>query len=144
MGLAAMQSELDRITISPRTDDPVLLLVNEDPSALKALWKCFRREGYELISAGSGVEALHWVSESSVDLVISEERMPDMAGLELLEEIHRRSPLTSCVLLTFQLRPTVLREGFRAGASAILSEPWNEEALRKTVRRLLRRPSDGR
>jgi DNA-binding NarL/FixJ family response regulator len=72
--------------------------------------------------------------------VIADLRMPGMTGTELLGEIRGRFPQTSCAILTGDHALTVIRDGGRAGAAAVLFKPWKDEALRDTVRRLLERP----
>lgn len=120
-----------------RTEDPLILLVDDDPQVLAAVRRCLRPDGYDLITAETGAEALERVSLDPVDLVIADQRMPDMTGTELLREIKERCPFTSCAILTGYKSPTVIREGGLAGAGAVLFKPWNEKVLRKTVRRLL-------
>ncbi|HLY10460.1 MAG TPA: response regulator [Planctomycetota bacterium] len=122
------------------SDRPVLLLVDDEPAVLVALRRCLRREGYDLLSADCGSGALDRLSDGEVDLVLSDERMPDMKGTELIRAVLERSPLTVCALLTGVHLPSVIREGTQAGASAILFKPWNEPVLRKSVRRLLGKP----
>lgn len=123
-----------------RTDRPIVLVVDDDPMVLAALCRCLRREGYDVITAGNAPEALERLSNGAADLVIADLRMPGMTGTELLGEIRARFPGISCALLTGDHALTVIRDGGRAGAAAVLFKPWKDQALRETVRRLLAGP----
>ena len=78
---------------------PIILFVDDEESVLKALQRVFRREGYHLLTAGSGPEALDILAQDKPDVVISDFRMPEMNGTELLREVSSvktpgcRSPL---------------------------------------------------
>jgi response regulator RpfG family c-di-GMP phosphodiesterase len=138
-----MEIVAEHIGKTRRTEDPLILLVDDDPQVLAAVRRCLRADGYDLITAETGAEALERLSLDSVDLVIADQRMPDMTGTDLLRQIRELSPLTSCAILTGYKTPSVIREGGLAGAGAVLFKPWNEKVLRKTVRRLLGLTSGG-
>lgn len=125
----------------PRTrwGDPVILCVDDEPEILGALRRCFRNEPYEVITAGGTEEALAWLAELPVDLLLTDERMPSMKGTELLQEARRRSPKTIRVILTGYPSEIVIQKGLEAGAGVFLYKPWDDKVLRETVRRLLRR-----
>jgi YesN/AraC family two-component response regulator len=116
--------------------DRVVLCVDDDPGVLNALRRLFRNEPCEVITARSAEEALGWLQEVLVDLVISDQRMPGMTGMELLEEVRKRFPKTARVLLTAYRTPSLVGQGLVAGVD-IYFKPWNEEVLGDTVRRLL-------
>lgn len=124
--------------------EPVVLCVDDEPAVLSALRRCFRNEPYLLLTASGSREAIAWLEKHPVDLVLTDERMPETTGTELLRLIRDRYPLTTRVLLTGYPGDTV-REGSReAGVSALLFKPWDDQALRGTVRReLQRRTRDG-
>ena len=66
-----------------------LLLVDDDPGLLKLLGMRLVSEGYSVVTAESGPEALRVLGREKVDLVISDLRMDEMDGLQLFSEIHR-------------------------------------------------------
>jgi CheY-like chemotaxis protein len=135
-----MDASAQLVEAGRRTARPLVLVVDDDPKVLAALRRCLRREGYEVVTAGGAREALERLSDGAADLVIADLRMPGMTGTELLGEIRGRFPQTSCAILTGDHALTVIRDGGRAGAVAVLFKPWKDEALRDTVRRLLERP----
>ena len=122
---------------SLRRMNPVVLCVDDEGEILKALRRCLRCEPYDVITARSASEALGWLEELPVDLVITDHRMPGTDGTELLEEIRKRSPKTARAILTGYPGETVIRKGLEAGADTFLYKPWDDERLRGTIRRLL-------
>lgn len=137
-----MDAVADLTRASRRIGDPTILIVDDEPAIRSALRRCLRRDRYELLTAACGDQALDRMSDGPIDLVITDQRMPGMWGTDLLLEIRERSPLTSCAILTAYRTPSVIRDGVRAGAAIILFKPWDDRALRETVRRLLRGTAD--
>lgn len=77
-----------------------LLLVDDESGIVKALTRVFRQENYEVITAGSGKEALERLAEGTVHLVISDFMMPGMNGAQFLHEVKQCSPETIRIMLT--------------------------------------------
>jgi CheY-like chemotaxis protein len=125
-----------------RTGRPLVLFVDDDPRVLAAIRRCLRREWYDVATAESAREALERLARGAADLVVADQRMPGMTGTDLLEEIRLRFPFTPCAILTGDHALTIIRDGGRAGASAVLFKPWKDQSLRTTVRRLLGAPEE--
>jgi DNA-binding NtrC family response regulator len=111
--------------------------VDDEAEVLAAIRRCLRNEPYELITALSPREALARLGEGSVDLIITDQRMPGMSGTELLHEVRERSPRTARAILTGYGTPSTIRKGFESGADAFLYKPWDDGAFRATIRRIL-------
>ena len=127
---------------------PVILCVDDEPGILSAVRRSLRDEPCDVITAVSPEEALGWLAEIPIDLVISDQQMPGMTGTQLLELVRQRFPGTARVFLTGCPTPSPIRRGLEEGGAVVLSKPWTDEVLRSTIRRLLRRgaaetPSDG-
>src|SRR5262245_60673538 len=94
--------------------------------------------------AQSGPDALELVEELKRDgeplaVLIADQIMPGMKGVELLEEVHKRSPSTTKILLTGQAGlDAVVAAINRAGLNRYIPKPWDEPDLRLTVENLLR------
>jgi len=117
--------------------DPIVLFVDDEPAVLSSLRRCFRNEPCTVFTAASPREAFAWLEQAPIDLVVADERMPEMTGTDLLREIRRRSPKTSRALLTGYPGDALIRQGLEAGADTFLYKPWDDETLRRTVRRVL-------
>lgn len=81
------------------TSRPVILFIDDEARVLKSMRAMFRRE-YDVHLANSGEEALAIIDEHDIDVVVSDQRMPYMTGVEVLTEIKQRAPTTVRILLT--------------------------------------------
>ena len=79
--------------------NPVIMFIDDEQRVLKSMRAMFRRD-YEVLLANSGAEALQLLDTHNVDVVVSDQRMPEMTGVEVLAEIKHRSPQTVRILLT--------------------------------------------
>ena len=119
--------------------DPVVLFVDDDPEILSALRRCFRQEPVILRTALGSAEGLSWLARTRVDLVITDERMPGMAGTDFLEEARALSPRTRRAILSGYPSDALIRRGLEAGADAFHYKPWDDRSLREFVRGLLQK-----
>jgi len=116
---------------------PVVLLVDDEERILSALRRTLRREGYELLTAQTPAQALAILDERPVDLVVSDQKMPGLSGVDLLAQIGRRRPGIPRILLTGwpeEIPAARLRE---VGVHALLPKPWDDTELKSTLRKLL-------
>jgi diguanylate cyclase (GGDEF)-like protein/PAS domain S-box-containing protein len=112
-----------------------LLLVDDEPNVLKALWRLFRREGYQILTAGSGREALDMLATQAVRVIVSDQRMPEMSGTELLSRVKDLYPDTVRIVLSgFSELETVTAAINRGAIFKYLSKPWDDDDLREEVR----------
>jgi response regulator RpfG family c-di-GMP phosphodiesterase len=116
---------------------PVLMLVDDDPGILSALRRTLRREGYEILIASNARTALAALELRAVDLVVSDQKMPGMKGVVLLEQIARRWPATARILLSGWTSEIPSEQIEAAQIHAVLAKPWDEAELKKTLRSAL-------
>lgn len=69
-----------------------VLCVDDEENILHSIKRLLRKEGYWLLTASSGVEALKILEENNVHLVLSDQRMPQMSGTEFLAEVKEKYP----------------------------------------------------
>src|ERR1041384_1099403 len=74
--------------------------VDDDPEILRALRRVFRPEPWEVLTTEHPAQVLQWICDRQVDLIIADQRMPDMNGSDLLEVVQDYSPGTACVILS--------------------------------------------
>jgi response regulator RpfG family c-di-GMP phosphodiesterase len=112
-----------------------LLCVDDEPNILSALRRSLRTEHWRVLTANSGTEALETLAHENVDLVISDMRMPEMDGAQLLEQVSQRWPASIRILLTghADMNATVAAIN-RGRIFRYLNKPWDDEELRATVR----------
>lgn len=133
-----MQTESSGRSAPNPGEMPIVLCVDDEPETLRALRRCFRDEPYRVFTAHSPWEALVWMEcLPAVDLVLADQRMPGMAGTELLALFRDRHPATARAVLSGYPGEDLVRRGLEAGAGAFFTKPWDGAALRATVRRIL-------
>lgn len=119
------------------TERPVVVCVDDEPAILSAIRRSLRAEPYELLTTESPESALEWLRSRDVSVVITDQRMPGMAGTELLEEVLKRSPSTARILLTAYPGSTASTPGLSHWTECMISKPWDSVMLRQTIRQLL-------
>ena len=80
----------------------VILLVDDEPNVTEAMKRSLRREPFTFVTASSGKEALDILASRQVDVVISDEQMPGMAGSQLLTLVRQKYPRTVRMILSGQ------------------------------------------
>jgi response regulator RpfG family c-di-GMP phosphodiesterase len=112
-----------------------LLLVDDEPNILNALKRLLRRESYKIYTANSGPEALEILALHPVQVVISDQRMPEMSGIELLSKIKTLYPNTVRIILSGYSELGTVTDAINQGAVwKYLSKPWDDELLKDEVR----------
>ncbi len=114
-----------------------LLIVDDDAGILSALRRSLRREGWNILLAGSPNEALDLIDQNRVDLILSDHKMPGMTGTELLGEVSRRSPETVRILITGWSEAIDEEELARIGVRGMVSKPWDDAELKAVLRQYL-------
>jgi CheY-like chemotaxis protein len=119
-----------------------LLLVDDNPHGLVARRTVLEELGYVVHTGGNGEEALKLLADHKVDLVITDFRMPNMDGVELIARLRELRPDLPVILLSGFVEPLGLTEK-STGADIVLSKSAGEVGLLvRSVRRLLsRQPS---
>jgi DNA-binding NtrC family response regulator len=119
---------------------PVVICVDDEPAILSALQRELRREPYEFLTTEKPEEAVTWVLEKKASILIADQRMPGISGLEILEMVMTCSPETSRVLLSGQTDLTgILRRTRIQAIQKLVRKPWDADDLRSMLRSLLPR-----
>jgi DNA-binding NtrC family response regulator len=114
-----------------------ILIVDDEPANLRALERLFRGQ-YEVLLAGSGNQALQILHEQDVALMITDQRMPEMTGIELIKSTVVLRPRMVRMILTGHSDIDALVEAINCGqVYRYVSKPWSNEDLRLTVKRAL-------
>jgi response regulator RpfG family c-di-GMP phosphodiesterase len=112
-----------------------VLCVDDEPNILSALRRTLRADGLRVLTAQGGQEALETLERESVDVVISDMRMPGMDGAELLERVHERWPANIRVLLTGHADTSAAVAAINRGRIfRYLTKPWDDAELRSVLR----------
>ncbi len=112
-----------------------LLLVDDEQNIVSALKRLLRRDGYEILTANSGAEGLEILSKNSIDVIISDQRMPGMTGVEFLSIVKERHPDTMRMVLSGYTELKSVTDAINEGAVfRFLTKPWDDEKLRECVK----------
>ena len=114
-----------------------ILIVDDEPANLRLLERLFRRD-FEVFTATSGREALELLGLHDVALLITDQRMPGMTGIELLKSTVSSRPHMVRIILTGYTDVSALVEAINCGhVYKYVTKPWNNDDLRTTVNRAL-------
>jgi two-component system, NtrC family, response regulator HydG len=119
------------------TKESKILVVDDEPSARSGLEKLLRHEGYAVVSAPNGPTALALADEEAPDLVITDLRMPEMDGVELVEKLRARWPELPVIVVTAFGEVAAAVRAMRSGAHDFLSKPIDFDVLGFAIRRAL-------
>ncbi len=115
-----------------------ILLVDDETNILKALHRLLRPEGYRILTAESGADALAILARESVDLVVSDMRMPEMDGAVFLAKVRQTWPDTVRLLLTGHADMAQTVSAINQGEIyRFIAKPWNDQELIIIVRQAL-------
>lgn len=122
----------------PVTPAPTLLLVDDEPGVISSLKRLLRPLKYEVFSANSGAEALELLESASVDVIVSDMRMPNMDGAEFLLRSRFIAPDAIRILLTgYSEVEAVVRAVNDGHVYHYLHKPWDDQDLLLTIQRAL-------
>ncbi|QRJ65716.1 response regulator [Azospira restricta] len=110
-----------------------VLCVDDEPNILRALSWLLQKE-FEVVTSTSGHEALEIVRKDNFDVVISDQRMPEMSGVDFLREVRAIAPRSMRILLTgYSDMQAVLRSVNESEIFRYINKPWNINDLPKVV-----------
>lgn len=117
-----------------------ILIVDDEPVVLSALKETLEREHFHVVGCTSPLKALAILAERDFSVIISDQRMPEMMGLDFLVESRRIRPHASRILITAVLAlPTIVDAINRGEIFRFVAKPWLREELIATVRNAVQR-----
>ena len=114
-----------------------ILIVDDEQSYRQLLSLVFEGDGHTIRTASNGREALSLLQNEPADVVISDVRMPDMDGIEMLSSVRETQPDLGVVLMTAFASVETAREAFKLGADDFIQKPFDVEELKLIVRKTL-------
>ncbi len=103
-----------------------ILVVDDEPDVVKTLSKALRRQGFDVVSAADGEQALERVKDSHPDLVILDIQMPKLDGIEVLQRIKGDSQTMALpvIMLTARAGDEDMLKGYKYGANYYIPKPF--------------------
>jgi DNA-binding NtrC family response regulator len=102
---------------------PSILVVDDEPYSLFGICQILKDEGFNTISAKNGKEALEKLKTDPINIVITDERMPDLSGMDLLSEVKKIDLQISVILITAYGSVSMAVEALKKGASYFFEKP---------------------
>ena len=124
--------------------EPLVLVADDDDDILLLVTTRLRRDGFEVISARNGEEALALAHERQPDIAVLDIGMPKLDGLEVLQAIRADEVLKNMrvLLLTAKAQESDVRRGYEMGADAYVRKPFSPGDLSSRVRELVDTPRE--
>ncbi len=114
--------------------NPAILLVDDEKSVCSALKRTFRNSKFNVFEANNGKQALDVLQKNTIDVVLSDQRMPGMSGTQLLTIVKNRYPSVGRIILSGQSDVNDLTDAINeANIYKFLPKPWNDQYLLETV-----------
>jgi len=119
----------------PRQEARTLLLVDDEENILRALTRALRGDGYRILTATSANRALEILGQQDIQVIISDQRMPEVSGAELLSKVKATYPNTIRIMLSGYSGAGTMTDAINRGVIyKFLTKPWDVDDIRLQVR----------
>lgn len=113
---------------------PAVLLVDDEQNILSALRRLLRGEGYRIFTANSGAEGLEVLKAEAIDVVMSDQRMPGMSGVDFLRQAKQMQPDCVRIVLSGYTELQAVTSAINDGAIyKFLCKPWDDAHLKANI-----------
>jgi len=134
----ASDAKEDLLTPVQVNERPYVLAVDDEPGILKSLERLFHSEQMEFHTALGGTKAIEMMEKQTYDLVLSDMRMPDMDGAELLNRVYDFNPESIRMLISgYSDHDLVIKAINEGHVHAFIEKPWNNAQLVSRVKAAL-------
>lgn len=112
-----------------------VLFVDDEPSILRSIKRIIHKTNINMLMANSGAEALELFAENDITMIVSDMKMPNMSGAELLEQVAKKYPDTYRVILTgFADLDSIMQAVNQGGIHRYIQKPWDNQDLLLTIK----------
>jgi len=134
-----MTSDTEPIESAATTPPARILIVDDERSMREMLAILLRREGHDVVTAENGRTALDLIGRRSFDVIVSDARMPDIDGLDVLRQARAANPAVIAIMVTAYGSPDLIRGVETLGVNDYVEKPFNTEVLKFRIRKELDR-----
>jgi len=122
-----------------KMDTSTILIVDDEKSLRDMLAILLQREGYCVVLADNGVQALEEVGQHEIDLIVTDMKMPHMGGLELLKKLREQDNQVSVLVMTAYSSTEEAVEAMKLGAYDYITKPFKNDEIRLVIKKALER-----
>src|SRR5215468_1980043 len=120
-----------------------VLLVDDEADILEVIQDRLEAYGFDVVTAGTGIEALHKLAAGKFDGVFLDVKMPEMGGIEALEEIRKKDTQIPIIIITSSSTREAAMDAVAKGANEYILKPFEWEELKTKVQKVLRISLEG-
>ncbi len=118
-----------------KANNPSLVIIDDEEDILRSLRSLFRHDKYKMHYFTSGLQALKFLENNNVDVIICDMRMPEISGPNILEKSTKLNPTAIRIILSgFEEKQIVLNTIQKGFAQHYIMKPWDDEQLKSIVR----------
>jgi two-component system response regulator FlrC len=114
-----------------------ILVVDDDPHMQEGVRVALSRGSYEIVVATDGIKAMEALDKQEFDLIVTDQKMPNMSGIELLTTLQKRESSIPVVMITAYGTITQAVEAMQLGAADFITKPFSSKELLQVVERVL-------
>jgi len=114
-----------------------ILVADDDPHMQQAIRACLSRESYQLTIVSNGLAAIEQLDQESFDLIITDQQMPQMSGIELMTTLQKRGIEIPVIMITAYGTINQAVEAMQLGAADFITKPFSAPDLERVVERVL-------
>lgn len=119
-----------------------MLIIDDEDVILESCRRIFSAEGFQVSCTTSPPEGLRLIADSSFDVILCDWKMPGFDGMDVLEELERRSPHSAVVMISGYPTPARQTEALKRGAMDYVAKPFTPGEIVEAVRKAIRRKSN--
>jgi DNA-binding NtrC family response regulator len=119
-----------------------MLIIDDEDVILESCRRIFSAEGFQVSCTTSPPEGLRLIADSSFDVILCDWKMPGFDGMDVLEELERRSPHSAVVMISGYPTPARQTEALKRGAMDYVAKPFTPGEIVEIVRKAIRRKAN--
>jgi len=112
-----------------------LMIIDDEPIVGKRLKQALDKSGYETETFETGADALKRLEEKKFDIVVTDVRMDEIDGIDILNKINQNWPETKVIIITGYATIEVARQALAKGAFDFIAKPFKPNELREVIQR---------
>ncbi len=118
-----------------------ILVVDDEENARIGLSKLLEREGFEVESVSNGYEALNYLNQRQVNVIVTDINMPEMNGITFLKELNKNFPASNVIMITAYGGVESYIEAMNLGAFEYINKPIKIDELKSILKKIFKETS---